>query len=138
MARLLPRSPRSSSVATAGSIRAPAWAGRKRRARATASVHHRSQDRSRRELSLPYRLTVWLRCLFAVALATPGGAAQAQVSGGLGVDSDYRYRGVSLSRSQPSARATVNYDAPERWYTGALLTRAALLPSDTYTQVSGY
>jgi len=64
--------------------------------------------------------------------------AQAQVTGSLGIDSDYRYRGVSLSRSEPSFRASVNYDAPERWYTGALLTRAALLPSDTYTQVSGY
>jgi len=32
----------------------------------------------------------------------------------------------------------VNYDAPERWYAGALVTRAALLPSETYTQVSGY
>lgn len=45
---------------------------------------------------------------------------------------------MSLSRSEPSARVSVNYDAPERWYAGALLTRAALLASDAYTQVSGY
>ena len=65
-------------------------------------------------------------------------SAQAQVISSLGIDSDYRYRGVSLSRSEPSVRATVNYDAPERWYAGALATRAALTPGDTYTQLSGY
>jgi uncharacterized protein (TIGR02001 family) len=81
----------------------------------------------------------WLvRLVSAVAFATLAVSARAQVSGSVGLDSDYRYRGVSLSRSEPSARATVNYDAPERWYAGALATRAALTPSDAYTQLSGY
>jgi uncharacterized protein (TIGR02001 family) len=80
----------------------------------------------------------FLRLAAAVAFATLAASARAQVSGSLGIDSDYRYRGVSLSRSEPSVRATVNYDAPERWYAGALATRAALTPSDTYTQLSGY
>ena len=71
-------------------------------------------------------------------LAAGATTAHAQVTGSLGLDSDYRYRGVSLSRSEPSARASLNYDAPERWYAGALLTRAALLPSDRYAQLSGY
>ena len=110
-----------------------------RRAHATARRHRRSPGRSRRERALPYCLTGWRPCLAAaIALATGTTTAQAQVTGSLGADSDYRYRGVSLSRSEPSVRASVNYDAPERWYAGALLTRAALLPSETYTQVSGY
>jgi uncharacterized protein (TIGR02001 family) len=88
----------------------------------------------------PKRPRRWwlLRLVAAVAFATLAESAPAQVSGSVGLDSDYRYRGVSLSRSEPSARATVNYDAPERWYAGALATRAALTPSDTYTQLSGY
>ena len=96
-------------------------------------------DRSRRERPLLDGLTGRRPGLAAaIALATVATSAQAQVTGSLAADSDYRYRGVSLSGSEPSARASVNYDAPERWYAGALLTRAALLPSDTYTQVSGY
>ena len=44
------------------------------------AVHHRSQDRSRRELPLPYRLTGWCRRLAGViALATLATTAQAQV-----------------------------------------------------------
>lgn len=79
-----------------------------------------------------------LRLVSAAAFATLAAAAQAQVVGSVGIDSDYRYRGVSLSRSEPSVRATLNYDAPERWYAGALATRAALTPNETYTQLSGY
>jgi uncharacterized protein (TIGR02001 family) len=90
-------------------------------------------------VALQRRRRWWfLRPAAVVALATLTAPVRAQVSGSVGLDSDYRYRGVSLSRSEPSARATVNYDAPERWYAGALATRAALTPSDTYTQLSGY
>ena len=74
----------------------------------------------------------------AAAFALLAASAQAQFVGSIGIDSDYRYRGVSLSRSEPSVRATLNYDAPERWYAGALATRASLSPTDTYTQLSGY
>jgi uncharacterized protein (TIGR02001 family) len=77
-----------------------------------------------------------------LACAVAGGvlatAAQAQVSTSIAVDSDYRYRGVSLSDSRPSLRLTLNYDAPERWYAGASATRATLIASDTYTQALGY
>jgi uncharacterized protein (TIGR02001 family) len=65
-------------------------------------------------------------------------AARAQLGATVAVDSDYRYRGVSLSDSRPSGRATLNYDAPERWYAGASLTRAALTTVDSYAQVLGY
>ena len=65
-------------------------------------------------------------------------AAQAQLSGSVGLESDYRYRGVSLSASRPTPRAALNYDAPERWYAGASAARAALTSSDANTQVSAY
>jgi uncharacterized protein (TIGR02001 family) len=65
-------------------------------------------------------------------------AAQAQLGATIAVDSDYRYRGVSLSDSKPSGRLTLNYDAPERWYAGVSATRAALTPVDSYTQLLGY
>ena len=66
-----------------------------------------------------------------------GTSACAQFGASLGADSDYRFRGVSLSDSKPSPRLTLNYDAPERWYVGASVTRAALT-QDTYTQWLGY
>jgi len=66
------------------------------------------------------------------------GSARAQLGGTLSLDSDYRYRGVSLSNDQPSARATVNYDGPERWYAGLSVTRATLAYLDTYVQLIGY
>jgi uncharacterized protein (TIGR02001 family) len=64
--------------------------------------------------------------------------ANAQLSTTIGVDSDYRYRGVSLSRSNPSARLTVNFDGTDRWYAGASATRAALTEHDTYPQLTAY
>ena len=50
---------------------------------------------------------------------SPGRGRRAQPGGSVAVDSDYRYRGVSLSDEQPSLRLTLNYDASERWYAGA-------------------
>jgi len=64
--------------------------------------------------------------------------ANAQLSTTIGVDSDYRYRGVSLSRSNPSPRLTVNFEGTDRWYAGASATRAALTEHDTYPQLTAY
>jgi uncharacterized protein (TIGR02001 family) len=81
----------------------------------------------------------WGRGLAAVvAVLVFTAPARAQLGATVGVDSDYRYRGVSLSGSKPSPRLTVNYDAAERWYAGASATRAMLTGSDTYTQLLGY
>jgi uncharacterized protein (TIGR02001 family) len=74
----------------------------------------------------------------AVAGWTLATAAHGQLSASVAVDSDYRYRGVSLSDSRPSPRLTLNYDAPQRWYAGASATRATLAGSDTYAQTLGY
>jgi uncharacterized protein (TIGR02001 family) len=56
----------------------------------------------------------------------------------VGADSDYRFRGVSLSDSKPILRATLNYDAPGGWYAGASATRVELTHDDRYTQVLPY
>jgi uncharacterized protein (TIGR02001 family) len=78
---------------------------------------------------------LWAASFAACAFS---GSAQAQLGATLSLDSDYRYRGVSLSDEEPSVRATVNYDAPERWYAGISITRAALAFVDTYVQLIGY
>jgi uncharacterized protein (TIGR02001 family) len=81
----------------------------------------------------------WGRALAGVvaglALAS---LARAQLGASVAADSDYRYRGVSLSDSKPSLRLTLNYDAAERWYAGASVTRAKLTGQDSYTQLLGY
>jgi hypothetical protein len=53
-------------------------------------------------------------------------SAQAQVTGSLAADSDYRYRGVSLSGSEPSARASFS---PDYYGQG---TRTAYLEANLY------
>ena len=78
------------------------------------------------------------RLASAIAATLIGQAAHAQLSATIGVDSDYRYRGVSLSNSNPSARLTVNFEGAERWYVGASATRAALTGQDTYPQLTAY
>jgi uncharacterized protein (TIGR02001 family) len=81
----------------------------------------------------------WGRALAGVvaglALAAP---VRAQLGATVSADSDYRYRGVSLSDSNPSVRLTLNYDAVERWYAGASATSAKLTGGDSYTQLLGY
>jgi uncharacterized protein (TIGR02001 family) len=81
----------------------------------------------------------WGRALAcAVVGLAAATAAWGQFGASIAADSDYRYRGVSLSDSKPSARLTLNYDDPERWYAGASATRASLTSQDTYTQFLGY
>jgi uncharacterized protein (TIGR02001 family) len=70
-----------------------------------------------------------------LALLSPG---YAQLGATATADTDYRYRGVSLSDSQPSLRLTLNYDAAERWYVGASAAGARLTGGDSYTQLLGY
>jgi len=56
-----------------------------------------------------------LGTLFAVS-------AFAQLSGGIAVESDQRFRGVSLSDGKPDLRLSLAYDAPNGWYGGASAT----------------
>lgn len=72
----------------------------------------------------------------ALAAATSG---HAEVGVTVGVDSDARYRGVSLSDSKPSARVTVNDDLADRWYVGASATSARVgATGDSAVQWLGY
>ncbi len=65
-------------------------------------------------------------------------AARAQLGATVAVESDYRFRGVSLDESGPSLRASFNYDAPNGCYGGASATRVELEHGDRYAQVLGY
>ena len=53
--------------------------------------------------------------LVALGLARP---AQAQISGTVGVQSDYRYRGIPLSSGRPAATFDLAYDHPSGLYAG--------------------
>lgn len=56
-----------------------------------------------------------------VALAGPAAPAIAQVAVEVGVQSDYRYRGYSLTDRYPVATVTVSYDDPSGAYVGGNL-----------------
>lgn len=59
-----------------------------------------------------------LRCAVFALLLNFGGAAPAlaQVAANVGLDSDYRLRGYSLSNDHPAASAQVSYDDPSGLY----------------------
>jgi uncharacterized protein (TIGR02001 family) len=84
----------------------------------------------------------WLRRGRTLALGvlcmTSEASVLAQWSASVAVDSDYRFRGVSLSESSPGLRAAVNYDAQNRCYGGASATRVELARGDPYAQLLGY
>lgn len=65
-------------------------------------------------------------------------AAQAQMGASIAVDSDYRLRGVPLTDSGPTLRATLNYDAPDGWYVGVMAARVELTKGDRYAQLIPY
>lgn len=74
---------------------------------------------------------------FGALLALPLGAT-AQVSATIAVDSDYRFRGVSLSDSRPSLQLTANYDAASGGYVGASATQVEPATGDRYAQLFAY
>ena len=59
----------------------------------------------------------------AVVAATP---VAAQLAANLEVDTDNRFRGVSLSGGKPSLRAGVSYDDASGFYTGMSATDVEL------------
>lgn len=64
--------------------------------------------------------------------------AHAQLGASVAADSDYRFRGVSLSDSGPTLRFTLNYDAPGGWYAGASTIRVELAHGERYAQLLPY
>lgn len=67
-------------------------------------------------------------------------SAQAQVSGSVGVVSDYRYRGHSLSDGDPAVQASVGYDAASGVYGGLFgsTTRYAGDPGSQWIPYVGF
>ena len=59
-----------------------------------------------------------LRCALAALTACCAWPVDAQVSGSVGVVSDYRYRGYSLSDGNPAVQASVAYDWSRGAYAG--------------------
>ena len=77
------------------------------------------------------------RALASLLLAAAA-PVHAQLGASVAIDSDYRFRGVTLSESGPTARASFNYDAANGCYGGASATRVELARGDRYLQVLGY
>jgi hypothetical protein len=65
-------------------------------------------------------------------------AALAQWGGSLTLDSDYRFRGVTLSDSKAAVRLDGNFDSGSGWYAGGAAIQAQLTDSDRYGQLFGY
>ena len=68
-----------------------------------------------------------LRCA-ALTLPALAGSAQAQLGGSIVVASDERFRGISLSGEQPTARATLSYDGAGGGYAGLSLAALRIQP----------
>jgi uncharacterized protein (TIGR02001 family) len=77
-----------------------------------------------------------------VALAAIGSmlaaSACGQVSGSVSVESDQRFRGVSLSDGKPDLRLSLAYDAPNGWYSGASATGVELERGSRQLELLGY
>lgn len=71
-------------------------------------------------------------------LCTACGPAAAQFGGSIAIDTDYRFRGVTLSDGRPDARIGVAYDDPAGWYGGASLTRVIFEPGRYHAALSAY
>jgi uncharacterized protein (TIGR02001 family) len=79
---------------------------------------------------------LFLALLMAVGFAT----AQAQVSGNLGLTSDYRFRGISQSQNAPAVQGGIDYAHKSGWYVGnwnssvssSMYTNGAGVESDLY------
>jgi len=66
------------------------------------------------------------------------GGAQAQFSASVGVESDHRFRGVSLSDGEPDLRLSVAYDHASGVFAGASATRVEFMLGRHSTQLLGY
>ena len=72
------------------------------------------------------------------ALGFSSALAQAQWGASLGVESDYRYRGVSLSNARPSVQASFNVDTASGWYGGASAAQIESVLGERYLRMLAY
>ena len=92
-------------------------------------------DDARRAAVRPARL---LRRSLCACLLFVGSAAQAQFGASVGVESDYRFRGVSLSDGQPDLRLSLAYDHGGGAFAGASATRVEFVRGRHAVQWLGY
>lgn len=77
------------------------------------------------------------RALWAGALLASG-AAQAQLGASIALESDNRFRGVSLSNDQPGLRLSLSYDHESGAFAGATASRVAFFGDRHAVQLLGY
>ena len=78
-----------------------------------------------------------LRGAVCLSVLLFGGAARAQFSASIGVESDHRFRGVSLSDGQPDLNLSVAYDHASGVFAGASATRVEFMRGRHSVQLLG-
>jgi uncharacterized protein (TIGR02001 family) len=73
-----------------------------------------------------------------IGLMLAGAPLHAQVSGSIGVASDYRYRGLSLSEGMAAPLATLNVDTASGVYAGVAASRARVRLSEADAVITSY
>jgi uncharacterized protein (TIGR02001 family) len=91
-----------------------------------------------RRLPRPLARGIALSSTLLSALLLVPAAAHAQWGLAASLQSDLRFRGVSLSDERPSARVTVSYDHPSGWYGGASAAGVEVAPGQRGAQVLAY
>jgi uncharacterized protein (TIGR02001 family) len=66
------------------------------------------------------------------------GAAQAQFGGGIAIESDNRFRGVSLTDGRPDLRLSLSYDHDSGVFAGAAATQVEFMRGRHALQLLGY
>ena len=79
-----------------------------------------------------------LRPAICVAALLWPAVVAAQVGGSILAETDYRYRGVSLSGEDPTLHLSLSYDHPAGWYAGASLAAVELVPGFRRAATTGY
>jgi uncharacterized protein (TIGR02001 family) len=79
-----------------------------------------------------------IRIAGIAALVFASVAARAQAGGSIVLESDYRFRGVSLSGEDPSAHLNLSYDHSSGWYAGASLAAVELEPGARQAALTAY
>ncbi len=77
-------------------------------------------------------------CVAGLGALLACGGARAQFGASVGVESDHRFRGVSLSDGQPDLRLSVAYDHASGVFAGASATRVEFTRGRHATQLLGY
>ena len=74
----------------------------------------------------------------AVLLLGLAGSACGQTALSLTAESDFIFRGISLSDGKPAASLNLDYDSASGWYAGALATAVEFDPSQRHATLFGY